>query len=115
MTTLYGIKNCDTIKKAKKWLDANHILYQFHDYRADGIQSEWLKNVLTHLDWQIVLNKRGTTFRQLDDELKNNINEQNVVDLLLEYPAMIKRPILEVDGNWYIGFKDSTYQEIFNK
>lgn len=114
--TLYGIKNCDTIKKAKKWLDTNDIDYVFHDYRVDGIDEAWLKEVVEHLDWEVVLNKRGTTYRQLDDALKNNLSKEVAVEQMLLQPAMIKRPILIAsDGSYHIGFKEQQYQKVFGK
>ena len=113
MTTLYGIKNCDTIKKARKWLDANNIEYTFHDYRVDGLDESWLAETEQHLGWEQLLNKRGTTFRQLSDEQKQSLNQANAMALMLEYPAMIKRPVLIHNDAYYLGFKDSQYQEIF--
>lgn len=111
---MYGIKNCDTIKKAKKWLEANDINYTFHDYRVDGIDKPWLESVVEHLDWELVLNKRGTTYRQLEDEVKNNLTESLAIEKMVEQPAMIKRPIVIIDGQHYhLGFKDAQYQEIF--
>mgnify|MGYP005992632481 CR=1 FL=1 len=112
--TMYGIKNCDTIKKAKKWLESREISYVFHDYRQQGLSETWLKKVMEHHDWEVILNKRGTTYRQLSDEIKNSLNKSTAIEQLLAHPAMIKRPILEVDGNFYVGFKDTEYQAIFN-
>lgn len=111
---MYGIKNCDTIKKAQNWLQSKHIEFEFHDYRKQGITVEWLKEVMNNVDWQLLLNKRGTTFRQLDEQVKANISSDNVAELLAEYPAMIKRPLLNHNGNWYVGFKDADYNNIFN-
>lgn len=113
MTTIYGIKNCDTIKKAKKWLDNNNVEYKFHDYRVDGLDKEWLVAAVKKLGWEQVLNKRGTTYRQLPQEVKDNLNEETAIEQLLEAPAMIKRPILETKGELYLGFKDAEYQGIF--
>lgn len=113
MTVIYGIKNCDTIKKAKKWLAANNIDFTFHDYRVDGLDSVWLQQAVTELGWENVLNKRGTTYRQLDASIKDNLNEQVAIEQMLLAPAMIKRPILSVNNKLYLGFKDAQYQEIF--
>lgn len=113
MTVMYGIKNCDTIKKAKKWLEANNIEYSFHDYRADGLDQEWLVNAVAELGWENVLNKRGTTYRQLTQDLKDNMNEQMAIEQMMLAPAMIKRPILSVKNKLHLGFKDAAYQEIF--
>ena len=113
MTVMYGIKNCDTIKKAKKWLEANGIEFSFHDYRSDGLEQQWLVDAVAELGWENVLNKRGTTYRQLDQEVKDNMNEQVAIEQMLLAPAMIKRPILSANGKLHLGFKDATYQEIF--
>ncbi len=113
MVTLYGIKNCDTIKKARNWLSDNAIDCRFHDFRADGLDAATVENWLHQLDWEIVLNRRGTTWRKLDPEVQTGTNRDNVVALLLEHPAMIKRPILDVDGKFTVGFKAEQYQAIF--
>jgi Spx/MgsR family transcriptional regulator len=113
MTTLYGIKNCDTIKKARAWLSANNIDYTFHDYRQDGLESKWLEQAEKILGWELMLNKRGTTFRQLSEELKEGLDKPAALALMLEYPAMIKRPILMHNDNYFIGFKADQYTEIF--
>ena len=114
MIKLFGIPNCDTIKKAKKWLEQNNIEYTFHDYSKDGVNSEMVNNFCQQLDWQQVLNKRGTTYRQLDDATKENLNAESAVALLVEQPAMIKRPILEKNGEFHLGFKADQYQSIFS-
>ena len=113
MTTLYGIKNCDTIKKAKKWLDANGIEYQFHDYREDGLEKELLENFEMALGWENLLNKRGTTFRNLPAETKEDIDRDKAIELMLEFPALIKRPVLVHQDNMMLGFKEASYQELF--
>lgn len=113
MTTLYGIKNCDTIKKAKAWLEENNVEYTFHDYRKDGLEQDWLVESEKALGWEVLLNKRGTTYRQLSDEQKQNIDRLSSLALMLEHPAMIKRPVLIHQGQYFIGFKAAQYQEIF--
>jgi Spx/MgsR family transcriptional regulator len=113
MTTLYGIKNCDTIKKARAWLSANNIDYTLHDYRQDGLASRWLEQTEQTLGWELMLNKRGSTFRQLSEELKEGLDKPAALALMLEYPAMIKRPILMHNENYFIGFKADQYTEIF--
>jgi len=110
---MYGIKNCDTIKKAKKWLEQNEIEFQFHDYRVDGIDETWLKNAVAKLGWENVVNKRGTTYRQLSDEVKANLDETSAIEEMLKAPAMIKRPILQFDENLKLGFKDTDYSKLF--
>lgn len=111
--TMYGIKNCDTIKKAKKWLEQNDIAYDFHDYRQNGIDRAWLETAVNALGWELVLNKRGTTYRQLDDAKKDNMNESLAIEEMLAQPAMIKRPILVVNNVFHLGFKDDQYQQVF--
>lgn len=112
--TLYGIKNCDTVKKARKWLDNHNVHYQFHDVRADGLDPETLDHWLQSAGWETVLNKRGTTWRKLDTATQENVDENTVSALLLEHPAMIKRPVLDTDGTITIGFNPDNYQAIFN-
>tara|TARA_R110002153_G_scaffold6556_22_gene30123 strand:+ start:12716 stop:13060 length:345 start_codon:yes stop_codon:yes gene_type:complete len=114
MTTLYGIKNCDTIKKARAWLTANNIDYSFHDYRQDGLDSAWLEQAEQVLGWELMLNKRGTTFRQLSEEQKQGVDKTAALALMLEFPAMIKRPILIHKDKYFIGFKADQYTEVFS-
>ncbi|MGX9417217.1 ArsC family reductase [Vibrio sp. RC27] len=113
-TVLYGIPNCDTIKKAKKWLDEHQVDYTFHNFRKDGIDNELVVQFCQQLGWENVLNKRGTTYRQLSDEQKESINDTTIIDLLVEYPAMIKRPVLATKGALNIGFKAEQYAAIFS-
>ncbi len=112
--TMFGIPNCDTIKKAKKWLEAEDIAYEFHDYRKQGVDAALVTEFCDALGWEIVLNKRGTTFRQLTQEQKDSLNKENAIKLLVENPAMIKRPILKVNDQLHIGFKADQYTTIFN-
>ncbi|MFT6992924.1 MAG: Spx/MgsR family transcriptional regulator [Paraglaciecola sp.] len=114
MTTLYGIKNCDTIKKARAWLSANNIDYTFHDYRQNGLDSQWLEQAELALGWELMLNKRGTTFRQLSEEQKQGVDKMAALVLMLEHPAMIKRPILIHSDKYFIGFKAAQYAEVFS-
>lgn len=112
MLTMYGIKNCDTIKKARKYLEANDVTYQFHDYRADGLDSAMLQKFIDTLGWEALLNTRGTTWRKLSEEARKGINTAAAAhDLMLEQPAMIKRPLLcSADGSMLLGFSETTYQ-----
>lgn len=117
--TLFGIKNCDTIKKARKWLDANNIEFCFHDFRSDGVPEALLDQWFATLGWQVLLNKRGTTWRQLPEATKENIDAASARALMLENPAIIKRPVLEVslseaDIQRYVGFKETEYTHIFS-
>ncbi|MEP0356475.1 ArsC family reductase [Paraglaciecola sp.] len=113
MTTLFGIKNCDTIKKARAWLTEQEIEFTFHDYRKDGLELQWLQQAEQNLGWEQMLNKRGTTFRQLSDEQKQNIDKESAMALMLKHEAMIKRPILIHNDNYFIGFKADQYSEVF--
>ncbi|MFM2483026.1 ArsC family reductase [Celerinatantimonas sp. YJH-8] len=111
--TLYGIPNCDTIKKARRYLDEQQIDYQFHDYRKDGLTLEMLTQFEQELGWQALLNKRGTTYRQLSDAQKQSLDRDQALALMLEYPAMIKRPLLVVQGRYLLGFSPASYQQFF--
>ncbi len=115
MTTIFGIKNCDTIKKAKKWLDDNNIEYTFHDYRVDGVDKAMLETFVAELGWENLLNKRGTTWRQLPDEVKNSVDAEKALDIMIENPAIIKRPVLQDGDNYHLGFKADQYQTFFNQ
>lgn len=114
MTQMFGIRNCDTIKKAKKWLEQHGIEYEFHDYRVDGIDQAWLTKMESELGWEKLLNQRGTTFRKLSDEQKSDLNAQKAIQLMLEAPAMIKRPLLVHQQQAFLGFKPADYEAIFS-
>ena len=113
-TTIYGIKNCDTIKKARKWLDKNEVEYSYHDFRSDGISKSLINEWLQQLDWESLLNTRGTTWRKLEDDDKNSINKAKAIALMLDQPAIIKRPVLVHKKKFYLGFKEENYLEIFS-
>jgi len=115
MTTLYGIKNCDTVKKARKWLDDQNIAYQFHDFKTQGLSNELLTSLVEKSDWQIMLNKRSTTFRNLPDNIKNNLTEQVIFDAVIEQPTLLKRPLLNIQEQLHVGFKAAQYHELFEK
>ncbi|MCX5578875.1 ArsC family reductase [Kaistia terrae] len=109
--TIYGIKNCDTMKKARQWLDANGISYDFHDYKAVGIDRAHLDRWVGELGWETVLNRAGTTFRKLSDAEKQDLDADKAIDLMLAQPSMIKRPILDLgDGRLLAGFKPAAYE-----
>ena len=114
MTTLYGIKNCDTIKKSRKWLEQNNIEYQFHDYRKEGLSADQLKQWCEELGWENLLNKRGTTWRKLPEETKQSIDLKAAIAIMLEQPAIIKRPLLHTGKTKLLGFNEEQYSEIFN-
>jgi Spx/MgsR family transcriptional regulator len=107
--TIYGIKNCDTMKKARAWLDGHGVGYEFHDYKAAGAPEEKLKAWAGELGWETLLNRAGTTFRKLPDAEKEGLNECKALTLMLEQPSMIKRPVLEVGGKVLVGFKPEIY------
>ncbi|WLS10001.1 ArsC family reductase [Shinella sumterensis] len=111
--TIYGIKNCDTMKKARTWLDAKGVAYRFHDYKAEGIDAESLKRWVETLGWETVLNRSGTTFRALPDADKQDLDAGKAVALMLAQPSMIKRPILDRDGALTAGFKPEIYDTLF--
>ena len=111
---LYGISNCDTIKKAKNWLELNNIDYKFHDFRKQGLEPEIIQNWLTQISWDKLLNKRSTTWRNLELEVQQSVNAENIIQLLVENPTLIKRPVLNVNGIIKVGFNADTYQGIFN-
>ncbi|HDG9786640.1 TPA: ArsC family reductase [Raoultella ornithinolytica] len=117
MLAMYGIKNCDTIKKARRWLEANHIAYQFHDYRADGLDRELLNTFIAELGWEALLNTRGTTWRKLDETVRAGINNADAAAaLMLEMPAIIKRPLLCAPGQpMLLGFSELTYKKLVNE
>ncbi len=107
--TIYGIKNCDTMKKARAWLDSRGIAYAFHDYKSEGIAKERLKDWCDELGWENLLNRAGTTFRKLPDADKEGLNERKALGLMLAQPSMIKRPVLDVGGKLLVGFKPEVY------
>ena len=111
--TLYGIPNCDTIKKARSWLADHAIDYRFHDYRKHGVQLELLQSMAAELGWEAMLNRRGTTWRAVPDAVRAKLDEDVALQLMLETPAIIKRPILAARGRLYLGFSPQQYQEIF--
>jgi arsenate reductase len=107
--TLYGIKACDTMKKARAWLEDKAVDYRFHDYKAAGVDRTDLARWCDEHGWQVVLNRAGTTFRKLDDEHKVDIDQARAVELMLAYPSMIKRPVLDLGNRTLIGFKPDLY------
>jgi len=110
-TTIYGIKNCDTMKKARAWLDSHRVAYDFHDYKSDGVSKEKLKRWSDEVGWETLLNRAGTTFRKLPDADKEGMNERKAIALMLAQPSMIKRPVLEAGGKLLVGFKPEIYQK----
>ena len=115
MTTIYGIKNCDTMKKARAWLDAHGIAYAFHDYKASGIDKATLEAWAKDVGWETLLNRAGTTFRKLPDADKAGLTEKKAIALMLTSPSMIKRPVLEKGGKLFVGFSPEAYAKTFAK
>ena len=113
-TTIYGIKNCDTMKKARDWLDGQGVAYAFHDYKASGVSRSTLEGWAKQVGWQVLLNKAGTTFKKLPDADKADVGEAKAIELMLAQPSMIKRPVLDVDGKLTVGFKPDTYAAVFD-
>jgi arsenate reductase len=113
MTTIYGIKNCDTMKKGRAWLDAHKVAYAFHDYKTQGIDREKLEAWAHAVGWETLLNRAGTTFRKLPETEKAAIDQKKAIALMLAQPSMIKRPVLEASGIPIVGFKPETYAKTF--
>ncbi len=113
-TVIYGIKNCDTMKKARAWLDKHGIDYAFHDYKTAGVEREKLERWAKKVGWEALLNRAGTTFRKLPDKDKDGLTEKKAVALMLKQPSMIKRPVLELGaGKLLVGFAPESYKAAF--
>ena len=111
MVTLYGIRNCDTVKKARAWLDGEGIDYTFHDYKTAGIDAERLRGWREELGWETLLNRAGTTFRKLPEAERQDLDEDKAIALMLAQPSMIKRPVLDLGDRRIVGFKPDVYRE----
>lgn len=110
---LYGIKNCDTVKKARRWLDDNKVSYRFHDFRADGLAAPTVKRWLTKEDWTNVVNRRSTTWKTLEVSERDCMDEVSAADAILAAPTLVKRPVLDDGENLTFGFKSDVYSELF--
>lgn len=108
---LYGIPNCDTVKKARKWLEQQQIDYQFHDFRQQGLTPETVQQWCEQLGWEALLNKRSTSWRALDEADKTDLDANKAMALMLAQPTLIKRPVLNINGQYQVGFKDADYQQ----
>jgi len=108
--TIYGIKNCDTMKKARVWLDARGVGYAFHDYKTAGIDRSRLEQWCGELGWERLLNRAGTTFRKLPEPDRQDLDARKAVALMLAHPSAIKRPVLDVDGQLTLGFTPASYE-----
>jgi len=111
--TIYGIRNCDTMKKARSWLDGQGVAHAFHDYKASGIDKATLEGWAKKVGWEVLLNKAGTTFRALPDADKSDLTERKAIALMLAQPSMIKRPVLDRGGALLVGFKPDQYEKLF--
>jgi len=115
VTTLYGIKNCDTVKKARKWLESHSIEYRFHDFRVDGLGEAQISAWIQELGLDTLINKRSTTWKTLDDKTKEGLDEYSALAIILENPTLIKRPLLDTGQQRFVGFKDEIYTSALSK
>ena len=113
MIVVYGIKNCDTMKKARTWLDKHKVEYSFHDYKKVGIDRARLEKWVKASGWEVLLNRAGTTFKKLPDQDKEGITEKKAIALMLAQPSMIKRPVVEKGAKLLVGFKPEEYEKVF--
>ena len=113
--TIYGIKNCDTMKKARAWLDSHGVAFDFHDYKSEGISKDRLEVWSDELGWEALLNRAGTTFRKLPDADREGLSEKKALALMLAQPSMIKRPVLDLGGKRLVGFKPDVYAKELKK
>ena len=109
---IYGIKNCDTMKKARTWLYSKGVKYEFHDYKSEGIEADVLKRWAGEVGWEVLLNRAGTTFRKLPDVQKTGLDERKAISLMAAQPSMIKRPVLEKGKRLLVGFAPATYKKV---
>lgn len=110
---IFGIKNCDTMKKAFTWLDEAGVSYDFHDYKKLGVDDAVLKDAIAAHGWENVINKRGTTWRKLPEDVQANMDDEQAIAIAEENPSIVKRPLLLKDGQTYLGFKADQYAKIF--
>lgn len=111
MIEIFGIKNCDTMKKAFRWLEKNNLEYCFHDYKKEGVDEATAKAWIDQLGWEYVINKRGTTWRKLDEEAKNTMDNHNAIQTMIAQPSIIKRPLVMVNESIYLGFNAEDYAQ----
>jgi arsenate reductase len=111
--TIYGIKNCDTMKKARAWLDDHGVAYEFHDYKSAGIDRGALEGWARAVGWETLLNRAGTTFRKLSEKDRDGLSAKKAIALMIDQPSMIKRPVLETKGRLLVGFNPDEYATAF--
>ncbi len=115
MITLYGIKNCDSVKKARKWLELQGIEHHFHDFRDDGLSREQAQTWLTELGWEALVNRRSTTWKTLDQDQRDAMDNATALDAIIEHPTLIKRPLLDTGSGRTVGFKADEYAQLFQR
>ncbi|MGE5154586.1 MAG: ArsC family reductase [Bdellovibrio bacteriovorus] len=113
MVTLYGIANCDTMKKARAWLDGRGVAYVFHDFKKAGVDEALVRGWVTELGWEALVNRRGTTWRRLPESAREGIDAEAAVRLLVEHPSLIRRPVLDTGGTRHVGFSEDLYRGLF--
>ncbi len=113
MLTLYGIRNCDTVKKARRWLDEQGLDYQFHDFKKDGLSDELLAHWEQTIDWDALINRRGTTWRKLPESVRDNITAQTARDVMIDNPSFIKRTVVDHNGQISVGFNADDWAKRF--
>ncbi len=113
MTTVFGIESCDTVKRARQWFEKNELEYSFHDFRDDGITEEQLSEWVKELGWETLLNRRSTTWRNLPDKQKINLDETKAISIMKKQPTIIKRPVIEHDGRVHAGFSEAYFKHLF--
>ena len=112
--TVFGISNCDTVKKARKWLDAQSVSYEFHDYKKKGIDKATLNDWSSQLGWESLINRRGTTWRKLDDAQKTDLTQSSAIKLMMDNTSLIKRPVVNTNDGLLLGFDASEYEQKFS-
>jgi len=113
MITLYAIPNCDTVKKARTWLDANNIEYAFHNYKKQGIDKATLQQWVNELGWEVVINKKGMTWRKLDESIRDSMDAEKAIDIMLDNQSIIKRPLIIKNDKKILGFNQNDYEAFF--
>ena len=112
---MYGIPNCDTIKKARKWLQQHEVNYRFHDYKKQGTDENQLKSWIKEMGWEQLINKRGTSWRKLDESTKTGMDDNSALQVMMDNPSIIKRPLLQLQDQFILGFDEIKYQQEFDK
>lgn len=115
MLHIYGIANCDTMKKARHWLDQQGLAYQFHDYKKEALEPDQLRQWVAELGWEQLLNRRGTTWRKLPEDIRERINEASAIEVMLAQPSIIKRPVLDLGNRRLVGFNPDAYATLLER